>query len=228
MPIVVTPEYGVPVRGLERGGDLAEYAAAANNTIELLNSQSQVTDRGRDRQYIRDRLALRATVTRAEKNRIQDLVMRYAQDPVKTSKDLTMKQRMAMTPPALALTHKILTTFGHAVAQDAVQIRHMVTNKLIEESENPDPRVRIKALELLGKISDVGLFAEKSEVTITHRTTDELRDRLREKLQKLANKDTNIVDAEYSVAESNASNGESNEIVADERLKRLDDELGLN
>ncbi|MEK9896703.1 MAG: hypothetical protein VW518_09825, partial [Burkholderiaceae bacterium] len=90
-----------------------------------------------------------------------------------------MKQRMAMTPPALALTHKILTTFGHAVAQDAVQIRHMVTNKLIEESENPDPRVRIKALELLGKISDVGLFAEKSEVTITHRTTDELRDRLR-------------------------------------------------
>jgi hypothetical protein len=42
-------------------------------------------------------------------------------------------------------------------------------------------------LELLGKISDVGLFAEKSEVTITHQSTDDLRERLRSKLAKLAN-----------------------------------------
>ena len=50
-------------------------------------------------------------------------------------------------------------------------------------------RVRIRALELLGKISDVGLFAEKSEVTITHQSTDDLRNKLRSKLAK-------IIDAE--------------------------------
>jgi hypothetical protein len=69
----------------------------------------------------------------------------------------------------------------------AVQVRHLVTNKLIEETENADPRVRIRALELLGKISDVGLFAEKSEVTVTHQSTDELKERLRKKLTKLVN-----------------------------------------
>jgi hypothetical protein len=42
-------------------------------------------------------------------------------------------------------------------------------------------------LELLGKISDVSLFAEKSEVTITHQSTDDLRAKLRQKLEKLVN-----------------------------------------
>ena len=59
----------------------------------------------------------------------------------------------------------------------------------MEESRNPDPRIRIRALELLGKHSDVGLFSDRSEVTITHQTTDELREKLRAKLRKLMNKD---------------------------------------
>jgi hypothetical protein len=42
-------------------------------------------------------------------------------------------------------------------------------------------------LELLGKISDVGLFAEKSEVTVTHQSTDDLKAKLRNKLEKLVN-----------------------------------------
>ena len=92
-----------------------------------------------------------------------------------------------MTPASLVLTNSILQEFGQSVAESATQIRHLVTNKLLLESENPDPRVRIRALELLGKISDVGLFAEKSEVTITHQSTDDLRAKLRQKLEKLVN-----------------------------------------
>jgi hypothetical protein len=76
-----------------------------------------------------------------------------------------------------------------------VQLRHLVTNKLIIESENPDPRTRLRALELLGKISDVGLFAEKSEVTITHQTTDDIKERLRGKLAKLVNPELELEDA---------------------------------
>ena len=85
------------------------------------------------------------------------------------------------------------------MAENASQIRHMVTNKLILETDNPDPRVRIRALELLGKISDVGLFAEKSEVTVTHQSTEDLRLKLRSKLAKLVNpedEDAVIIDSE--------------------------------
>jgi len=76
----------------------------------------------------------------------------------------------------------------------------MVTNKLVLETDNPDPKVRIRALELLGKISDVSLFAEKSEVTITHQSTDDIRNKLRSKLAKLINpedeNDIIIIDGE--------------------------------
>ena len=76
-----------------------------------------------------------------------------------------------------------------------VLIDDLVTNKLIIESENPDPRVRMRAIELLGKISDVGLFTEKSEVTITHQTTDDIKEKLRIKLAKLVNPQPEIEDA---------------------------------
>lgn len=89
------------------------------------------------------------------------------------------------TPAALILTERILRDFGHKVVEEATQVRHMVVNKLIQETENPDPRIRVKALELLGKVSDVGLFTEKQEITVTHQTSDDLRARLRQKLERL-------------------------------------------
>ena len=93
----------------------------------------------------------------------------------------------------------------------AAQIRHLVTNKLLIESENADPRIRIRALELLGKISDVGLFAEKSEVTITHQSTDDLREKLRSKLEKLVNP------VEYA----------EDAVVLEGEAINIDEELGL-
>ena len=89
------------------------------------------------------------------------------------------------TPAALLLTEKILNDYGHKIVEEATQVRHMVVNKLIQETENPDARIRVKALELLGKVSDVGLFTEKQEITITHQTSADLRDRLRQKLEKM-------------------------------------------
>jgi hypothetical protein len=71
--------------------------------------------------------------------------------------------------------------------------------------------VRIRALELLGKISDVGLFTEKTEVTITHRTTDELRESLRSKLAKLVNPADEAEDA----------------IIIDDEVIDVDAELGI-
>lgn len=102
------------------------------------------------------------------------------------------------TPAALLLTEKILNDYGHKIVEEASQVRHMVVNKLIQETENPDARIRVKALELLGKVSDVGLFTEKQEITITHQTSDDLRARLRKKLEKMIDVTPNDVeDADY-------------------------------
>jgi hypothetical protein len=109
----------------------------------------------------------------------------YAKDPQSTSEAATPARLAKTTPAALRLTRNILDEFGHKIVDSAVEVRHMVTNKLVQETDNPDPRIRLRALELLGKITDVGLFTDRSEVTVTHQTADDLRNQLREKLQKL-------------------------------------------
>lgn len=113
------------------------------------------------------------------------LATQYAKDPMSVSQAATPARISNQTPAALRMTAEILNRFGHSIVKDAVQVRHMVTNKLIEETENPDPRIRLRALELLGKITDVGLFTERSEVTVTHQTTDDIREKLRAKLNQM-------------------------------------------
>lgn len=114
-----------------------------------------------------------------------ELATAYARDPEGTSHAATPARMSRMRPSELLVVDDIIQRFGHSVVDSAIQVRHMVTNKLITETENPDPRIRIRALELLGKITDVGLFTERSEVTVTHQTSDELRTKLREKLNKM-------------------------------------------
>lgn len=108
-----------------------------------------------------------------------------ARDPSELMTKAAALGLLKQTPAALLLTEQILQDFGHKVVQEAAQVRHLITNKLVIETENPDPRVRLRALELLGKIGDVGLFNEKREVTVTHQTVDDVKIRLREKLQAL-------------------------------------------
>jgi len=169
-PLILEPEKGVPVDSTKTSLDLKVRTEAAANTVEFLEEYGLEVENNRET----DEIAAKISLT-------------YAEDPEQASKKVTDKRLSTLPPAALMTTHTILTEFGHSVVDSAVQVRHLVTNKLIEETENADPRVRIRALELLGKISDVGLFAEKSEVTVTHQSTDELKERLRKKLTRLVN-----------------------------------------
>mgnify|MGYP003645760962 CR=1 FL=1 len=88
------------------------------------------------------------------------------------------------SPGSVVHIKAILDEYDKVVVQSAAQLRVYVTNKLIMDSTNPDPRIRLKCYELLGKISDVGLFTDKTEVTMRHRPTEELEQLLRERLMK--------------------------------------------
>jgi len=96
------------------------------------------------------------------------------------------------SPGTIVHLKAMLSEYDKTVVESAAQIRTYVTNKLIVESNNPDPRIRIRALEMLGKISDVGLFTEKTEVTMRHRPTPELEQMLRERLTKVLNAEATV------------------------------------
>jgi len=88
-------------------------------------------------------------------------------------------------PEVIVHISALLNEYDRTVVKSAAQLRTYITNRLILETENPDPRIRIKSLELLGKVSDVGLFTDKTEITLRHRPTEELEQMLRERLTKV-------------------------------------------
>lgn len=161
-------EDDMPLGPKDAAGGYMPTLEAAANTARLLEScglDISFDDEDLDDAATTARQAARAPTTLQQKKYIQTITKK--------------------TPAALLLTEKILNDYGHKIVEEAAQVRHMVVNKLIQETENPDARIRVKALELLGKVSDVGLFTEKQEITITHQTSDDLRDRLRRKLQNM-------------------------------------------
>lgn len=129
-----------------------------------------------------------AAPTKQDKDDAAALATCYATDPETTSKTATAVRVGKMTPASLKLVDNILTEFQSQVVDNAQHVRNLVQNKLILETENPDPRVRLRSLELLGKISDVGLFTEKSELVVVNKSMDDLRQQLKDKLMKLADR----------------------------------------
>lgn len=108
-----------------------------------------------------------------------------ARDPGPFKKKGMVSTIFQQTPAAVLMVQSILDEFGHRVVDEAQQIRDLVTNKLVIESDSDDPKQRMQALAMLGKISDVGLFNDRKEVVVTHKTTDEVRDKLRARLENM-------------------------------------------
>jgi len=79
----------------------------------------------------------------------------------------------------------LLNEYDKQVVTDAVQVRTFITNRLLELSSCGDAKNELRALELLGKMSDIGAFTEKTEITITHRTSEDLRKAIEDKIHRL-------------------------------------------
>lgn len=179
MGIEVTPELGIELPASTPFIDLYERALAVCKTAE------ELADHGADV----------GEVTHDDIGTITAIANAYAENPEKASRTVSPNRTTQMPPASMIMVGNILDEFGHLIVNNSVRIRNLVTNKLLLESENDDPRIRLRALELLGKISDVGLFAEKQEITITHKSTEELRESLRSKLSKIVESDDQIEDA---------------------------------
>ena len=83
----------------------------------------------------------------------------------------------------------LIKTFDFQAFADIQQARTFVTNKLVKMTDCGDPKIEIKALELLGKHSDIGLFTERSEITVHHSTSKGLEDSIKERIKRLMNAD---------------------------------------
>jgi hypothetical protein len=168
-PYIIDPTKDKPIPydlGREKPATTLEKMAVAGNTVELQEALGAVLD-------------LPKADLEKEKNLIEDAV--------KKKKTQNLSQ-----PNTAFAAAAFLRTYGQQLAMDAAQARAAITNKLMEIANCGDARYELKALELLGKHSDIGIFTERSEITINYKDPADLEKEIKDRVKRLLN--ANVVE----------------------------------
>ncbi len=114
---------------------------------------------------------------------------REAFNAVNNGIEATDKQREALlklkTPGAVRHLTGMLVAYDWEFVEQAKELRSYVVAKILEETTHPDARIRLKALQMLGNVTEIGSFTERVEITKRDASEEELTKRLKERLQKL-------------------------------------------
>ena len=91
--------------------------------------------------------------------------------------------------PAALGAAAFLRAYGQGRAMDANEVRTALTNKLLEIADCGEIKYELKAIELLGKHSDVGLFTDRSEINVNYNSPESLEKVITERVKRLLNAD---------------------------------------
>lgn len=212
MPINVEPNLDKPIpEGYlvdTKTETLGDHVRVMGNTAVLLNELGADYDMSDDDIEQAENMMKQIKVDASDKTKEPK-----AQD----KKDL----KNAASHPGVALALAgFVSHYDKQVIQDKIQLRNIAINTFLQVlQESDDEKNRLKAAEMLGKAGD--LFTEKAEITITHKTSDELKAAIRERIhtliqmqQKMPEKpnekrmgEIDVVDVETKEVNTDGSNG---------------------
>ena len=78
----------------------------------------------------------------------------------------------------------MVTAYQWKFVEQAEELRSMAVSHIVKEIQHPDARIRLKALEMLGKVTEVALFTDRVQIKNEEVTDEELDARIKEKLGK--------------------------------------------
>jgi len=167
MPVVKiepTDEYPVPYDTTpEELDSFADKLSSAANTAELLETLGAPVE-------------VDPTTLAEEKKLLDDVI------------DKQNTKNLKNLPTAFGAA-AFLRAYGANRALDINQVRAALTNKLLEIADCGETKFELKAIELLGKHSDIGLFSDRSEINITYNNPESLEKAIKERVKRLLNAD---------------------------------------
>jgi hypothetical protein len=103
-----------------------------------------------------------------------------------TTQDPRAKQRLLELdlPEEIKAAVGMVTAYQWKFVEQAEELRSMAVANIVKEVHHPDARIRLKALELLGKVTEVALFTDRVAIKNEDVTDEELDARIKEKLGK--------------------------------------------
>jgi small-conductance mechanosensitive channel len=176
MPINVEPNLDKPIpEGYlvdTKTETLGDHVRVMGNTAVLLNELGADYDMSDDDIEQASEMMKKVKVDASDKTK----------EP-KSGEKKDLKAAASQPGVALALGG-FVSHYDKQVIQDKIQLRNIAINTFLTVlQESDDEKNRLKAAEMLGKAGD--LFTEKAEITITHRTSDELKEAIRERIKTL-------------------------------------------
>jgi phage terminase small subunit len=114
----------------------------------------------------------------------------YSTKNMKDSSVWTEASKLMSSPKVSQRVKLGMKRKNEYAATTGLSLRQMVLEQLQKEALNTDNNEasRIRALELLGKVSEVALFTERLETTSSSKSSDEIRLELEQKIQSMFNK----------------------------------------
>lgn len=192
MPIVIEPESGIPFPFDTTPEEIEQFRDRAKAAVET----------------IKEIVALGGEVEITEEDRVKARGVAASNAPLKISEK---------NAGSLVHLEAILSEYDRDLLNASSRLRSYVTNKLLLETIDEDARIRLKALELLGKVGSVGLFTERVEVDMKVRSVDQVDAELNTILEKYLG---DVVPVE--------EDNELDEVIRERSLLELSDaELGL-
>jgi hypothetical protein len=101
-----------------------------------------------------------------------------------TTSDPRAKQKLMQLdlPEEIKAAVGMVTAYQWKFVEQAEELRSMAVANIVKEVQHPDARIRLKALELLGKVTEVALFTDRVSVKNEDVSDEELDARIKEKL----------------------------------------------
>lgn len=88
------------------------------------------------------------------------------------------------TPAAVQHLVGMLTAYDWQFMEQAKELRGYAVAQILEETKHPDAKIRLKALDMLGKVTEVALFTERISVKKEDVSDAELETRIKDKLNR--------------------------------------------
>jgi hypothetical protein len=141
-----------------------------------------------------------ATLTEAQEEKVADTFNAL------TRADPQAKQRLLQLdlPEEIKAAVGMVTSYQWRFIEQAEELRSMAVSHIVKEVSHPDARIRLKALEMLGKVTEVALFTDRIAVKNEDVTDEELDARIKEKLGKYMGA-VDVVDVEELPEKSGGS-----------------------
>lgn len=102
------------------------------------------------------------------------------------SPEETKKHVLALrTPEAVQKVIGMLSAYEWNFVEEAQRIRGYIVKGLLDETANPKPEVRLKAYKMLGEVTEVALFTQRTEIVTRDLSDEQINDEINKRLERI-------------------------------------------